>query len=247
MKIRHLVLVNKSIQNISFADLSQATASLQTQLDRDFTPLWGVRAQIVPLNKGTPIPPHTWPIIILDNPKNGLGIHLDKAGKPFAEVEATNDWSVTGSHEMLEMLVDPLGHRFIQAPDIDPDSDGHLVYYLQEVGDPCEIFEYSINGVAVSDFVTPDYYDPNAGNGMPVDFLGQLSGPFDVPQGGYISWIDPQDGRWHQKQVDGSFVTARKRANLKGNARDDRDTAFGGEHDSDRHRVSKWKALYGRK
>src|SRR5207237_10090200 len=101
MKLLHIVLLNKSTQNISFADLSQAAAALQTQLDRDFTPIWGVRAQIVPLNHGSPVPLHTWPIIILDRPKNGLGIHLDKGGKPFAEVEATSDWSVTVSHEVL--------------------------------------------------------------------------------------------------------------------------------------------------
>jgi hypothetical protein len=80
-------------------------------------------------------------------------------------VKDTQDWPVTASHELLEILVDPLGHQFRRAPDIDPASDGHLIAYLVEVGDPCEVFSYPIGDVAVSDFVTPDYYDPKAAAG----------------------------------------------------------------------------------
>src|SRR5438034_8703517 len=84
---------------------------------------------------------------ILDQSSAGLGVHLDKNGKPFAEIQAGNDWSITASHELLEMLVDPLGHKLIRDPDIDPASDGHQVEYLVEVGDPCEVFAYPINGI----------------------------------------------------------------------------------------------------
>src|SRR5207302_3465332 len=93
------------------------------------------------------VPASTWVMSIVDKPVGGLGIHLDQHHHPYAQIKDTGDWSVTASHEMLEMLVDPLGHTFKHGPDIDPASDGHNVGYLVEVGDPCEIYSYSINGV----------------------------------------------------------------------------------------------------
>src|SRR5207249_6723714 len=98
-----------------------------------------------------------------------------KNGKPFAEIQAGNDWSITASHELLEMLVDPLGHKLIRDPDIDPASDGHQVEYLVEVGDPCEVFAYPINGISVSDFTTREFYDTKAPAGTQFDFLARLN------------------------------------------------------------------------
>jgi hypothetical protein len=201
---------------MSFADMQQVDQALQTQLDRDFTPIWGVRATI---------------------------LAFDKAHKPFAQVKDTQDWSVTASHEMLEMLVDPYGQRFVKAPDIDPNSDGHWVNYLVEVGDACEIYEYSINGVAVSDFGTPEFYNADASAGTEVDFLSRLCQPYEVPAGCYISWIDPEDGRWHQKQVDGTFVRSARTADPKANPRDDRHEGLG-DDDGRRHDVSRIRKEY---
>ncbi len=235
MPVRHVVLINKSSMNLSFTQLGEVAQALQTQLDRDFAPAWGIRAQILPLHTTDRVPARAWPIFILDQSDAGLGVHLDKNGRPFAEVQAGSSWSVTASHELLEMLADPLGHRFVQAPDIDPASDGHLVSYLLEVGDPCEVFSYSVGQVAVSDFVTPEYYDTAAPQGTHLDFLGRLSQPFEVPLGCYISWQDPQDGRWHQEKPDGSFITAQGQIDRKGNPREGRDHAFGGDEDAVRH------------
>jgi hypothetical protein len=243
MTLSRIALTNKSSKNISFADIQQVAQALQTQLDRDFAPAWGVRATIVAFDKGENIAQNFWTMSIVDKPLGGLGIHLDKAHKPFAQVKDTQDWSVTASHEMLEMLVDPYGQRFVKGPDIDPSSDGHLVNYLVEVGDPCEIYEYSINAVAVSDFVTPEFYNANASAGTEVDFLSRLSKPYEVPAGCYISWIEPEDGRWHQKQVDGTFVRSARKADPQANPRDDRDQALG-DDDGRRHDVSRIRKEY---
>ena len=194
MRIRHVTLQDQSSLKLSLSQLQDVTQALQTQLDRDFTPIWGVHAQLQALDRGEKVPAHAWPMAILEKSDAGLGVHLDKNGKPFAEIQAGDDWSITASHEMLEMLVDPLGHKLRSDPDIDPASDKHLVEYLVEVGDPCEIFAYSINAINVSDFITPDFYNTNAPAGTDFDFLGRLSQAFDIPQGCYISWIDPQDG-----------------------------------------------------
>jgi hypothetical protein len=235
MKIRHVTLQDQSSLNLSLSQLQNVTQALQIQLDRDFTPEWGVHAVVQALDQGEKVPKNAWPMSILDQSEAGLGVHLDKNGKPFAEIQAGDGWSITASHEMLEMLVDPLGQKLRSDPDITPGSDGHQVQYLVEVGDPCEVFSYSINGVDVSDFITQEFYDTNAPNGTLFDFLGRLANALDVPQGCYISWLDPQDGKWHQKQVDGTFITARAKANPKQSPRDQRDSAFGEDENKSRH------------
>ena len=235
MKTRHVVLQDQSKLNLTLAELDSVAQALQIQVDRDFTPIWGVHALIQAIDRNQTVPKGAWPMRILDKSDAGLGVHLDKNGKPFAEIQAGTDWSITASHEMLEMLVDPLGKKLISDGDIDPASDGHQVEYLVEVGDPVEVFAYQINGVSLSDFITPEYYDLNAPAGTSFDFLNQLQSALEVPAGCYISWLDPQDGRWHQKQPDGSFITARAKADFKKNPRDERDVAFTDEENATRH------------
>jgi hypothetical protein len=145
---------------------------------------------------------------------------------------------------MLEMLVDPYGQKFLSGPDIDPHSDHHQVRYLVEVGDPCEIWSYDIGGVAVSDFVTPEYYNAHADDGTTFDYLGRLSKPLEVPRGCYISWIDPVDMHWHQKTPDGMFVRATPPVNPQRNPREDRDQAFG--NDPKRHDLAAIRAALAR-
>jgi hypothetical protein len=56
-----------------------------------------------------------------------------------------------------------------------------------------------------------------------------------MPQGCCISWIDPQDGNWHQQRLDGTFVTAA--ATTGRNPRADRDGVFA-DADEDRHNMA---------
>lgn len=227
-----VALVDETSDGVPAADLQQIAAALQQQVDNDFAPVWGVRADISVLAAHAAAPRGTWPIKIIDSLPGAGGVHLDDQGQPYAEAVNGQQLSIAISHELLEMLVDPWGNRFTQAADIEPGSGGRLVFYLVEVGDPCEVYGYSVNGVQVSDFILPSFYDPQAAG--PVDFLGRLPGPLPqtVPAGCYISWIDPQDGNWHQQKADGTFVTAD--AEPGSNPRDDRDRAFGGD-DPDLH------------
>ncbi len=234
-------LVNKSSHTIDFNKLSITCRDLQIQLDRDLFPLWGIQAQITPLNPHDSISDGVWPIYILDQSDAGLGVHLDNNGNPFAEVKYDlNSWdntTITISHEMLEMLVDPLGNNFKSAPDLDPNSDRHLVKYL-EVGDPCEMFSYNIGNTIVSDFITPQYYDVNADSNIELDLLRKLHKPLEVPLGGYISFEDPKDDHWHQKDTDGNLNDLGP-INHNENPRENRDNALGGDDFQDnRHDLS---------
>jgi len=145
-----------------------------------------VHALVEAIDRNHTVPRGAWPMRKLDQSQAGLGVHLDNNGKPFAEIQAGTDWTITASHEMLEMLVDPLGKKLMSDKNIDPPSEGHQVQYLVEVGDPAEVFAYQINGVSLSDFITPEFYDLNAAPGTSCDFLNQLPSALEVPAGCYI-------------------------------------------------------------
>ncbi len=54
------------------------------------------------------------------------------------------------------------------------------------------------SGVAVSDFITPHYYDVLAIPGNRYSFTGAIKGPRQILPGGYISWVDPLKDEWQQ-------------------------------------------------
>jgi len=243
MLVHHVEIVDES-GTITARDLSALAGALQSQIDRDFAPVWGSHATVTVGGAGGPTQ-GTWPLRIL--PENKLppgagGVHLDKNRHPYAVVGATPDWTVAASHELLEMLVDPYGRKLVTAPSIDPDADGRTVYYLVEVADPCEVYPYPINGVQVSDFVLQDYYNPGAKGH--VDDLSKLARPYDVPKGCYISWYDPADSRWHQKRPDGTIATASAESKLGNHPRRERDQAFTAGENKARHNLPKILSAY---
>jgi len=134
------------------------------------------------------------------------GIHLDDNGQPFSLVQASDDWAMTSSHEVLEMLADPFGERVI--PGKPPAQGGKKatdmkrVEYLIEVCDPSESdeFSYTVNDITVSDFYTPHFFDPVAASGVRYSFTGAITKPRTVLQGGYISFHNTVDNHWYQIQ-----------------------------------------------
>jgi hypothetical protein len=59
----------------------------------------------------------------------------------------------------------------------------------------------------VSDFYTPQYFDPVKSSGVRYSFSGQVRGPREVLDGGYLSWFDPETRHLFQLQVDGKKMT----------------------------------------
>jgi hypothetical protein len=220
-------------------DLGRYAAALQKQVDDDLAPAWDVRADISVLAAGDEIPPDTWPVKIVDAipfaEPGESGVHLDDQGQPYATVINGDSLSITISHELLEMLVDPWGTRFINAADLDPYSHGQQVRYLVEVCDPCQISSYPVDGVLVSDFILPSFYWTQATR--PVDFLDTLSvpSPQKVPLGCYISWFDPGDESWYEQGIDGLIVAGTESPALF--TRAGRDDALG-RTNPDRHCIS---------
>jgi hypothetical protein len=202
--IRHVALVpdDGMDQRLSMADLTMVSAALQKQVIRDFGPIWDVKATVDAFTSLDDVPLGYWPILIGDEGQGGGGVHLDQDNQPFALVDFTPDWTVTSSHECLEMLADPFGNRLVAGDSPDPNRPGR-VRFLVEVCDPCETptLGYTVNGVRVSDFYTPDYLEPpqSAGTqGRRYDFMGHITEPRQVLRGGYLSWQEG-DAVWFQE------------------------------------------------
>src|SRR5277367_5245119 len=140
--------------------------ALQQQVTNDFRPAWGIDAELTFVPTGSTPPIGTWWLTILDDSDQAgaLGYHdLTPDGLPLGKIFAASDlkagtsWSVTASHELLEMLADPNINLtvFVQ----EANTTGTL--YAYEVCDACEddSFSYPINSVQVSDFVYPAWFE----------------------------------------------------------------------------------------
>jgi hypothetical protein len=200
MLTTNLALVSE-VERHDASDVARVAAALQRQVTRDFTPLWEIPATIDAFPKLEDVPVGYWPLIIetkIDTP-GAAGVHEDKNGQPFALISMSDSWSLTASHEMLEMLADPFGKRVI--PGKSPKEDQGRVELLVEVCDPCEAdqFAYTVNDILVSDFITPRYYDPKKTTSVRYSFTGAVTGPREILDGGYISWHDPASNRWWQQ------------------------------------------------
>jgi hypothetical protein len=196
------------INNTSEVDdsgVKSVVRALQDQVQNDFAPVWGVSAKFRFVPRGKAPDPDSWWLAILDDADQAgaLGYHDEREnGLPIAKVfvrTAGNvgfSWSVTASHELLEMLIDPRINLNVLVSPADG-KPGTLWSY--EVANPCENekFAYKKDGVLVSDFVTPAWFDPNAKRpGSRFDFRDQIDKPFGLLEGGYAATYDLKSGQW---------------------------------------------------
>ena len=206
MLVRHLAIVPERLTREHFEkvtrDLTRATAAFQTQITRDLRPLWHVDATVSAFTSIDDVPLGHWVIFLKESigGDDQLGFHLDSHNQPYALVAYDKSWTLSLSHEILEILVDPSGNRLIAGPSVDPKHPHHRVRYLLELCDPCEdsAYAYTIDGIVVSDFITPHYHDPQDTSGARYSFTGALRSPRDVLPGGYLTWEDPVLGEWYQ-------------------------------------------------
>jgi hypothetical protein len=198
-------------------DVIPVITALQQQVTNDFRPAWGIDAELKLVSKGTPPPDANWWLVLLDDSDQAgaLGYHdLTPAGLPIGKVFATSDlkagtsWTVTASHELLEMLADPDINltAFVQTAN----NQGTL--YAYEVCDACEddSFGYAIDDILVSDFVYPSWFESFRTQGSTqFDRMNQIQNPLRLLKGGYIGMFNITDGSGWQQQ------TAERPSNLK--------------------------------
>jgi hypothetical protein len=203
-----IVLIDQT-NTIDPSFLHAAADALNYQVSKHLAATWaGISASVSAAPHLAAMPPHSWPVFLVKSlPPGEGGYHLDQHNQPYAKVIASkrdDGWTIDASHEIIEMLVDPFGNRMepsqaiaIQGNKV-VDANG-VFQYLVEACDPCEAnkFAYDINGIAVSDFITPHYYDASLTPSVRYSFKGNIKRPRQMLKGGYISYVQP-DGLWRQ-------------------------------------------------
>ena len=193
-----VIAITNASTCLTDAQVAAAIPALQRQVTLDFKAYWELDSELTFLPKEELLTDGWWQICVTDNPDQAgaLGYHeLTSGGTPLGKVFAALDiqtggsWTVTLSHELLEMLADPWINWCAQG------SDGKV--YALEVCDAVEADKlgYKIDGVLVSDFITPSWFEPTRTDR--VDFKRRISKPLQLASGGYISVLD-QEGRWTQ-------------------------------------------------
>jgi hypothetical protein len=198
---------------VSDAELSAALPAFQHQVSKDFYGTWGIDAHLKLFGQAAATPTEAYLLYVFDDADQAgaLGYHdLGDNGQPLGKVFARTTkqfngaWTVTFSHELLEMLADP----DINLTAVD-EEQGRA--YMYEACDAVEAdnLGYTINNVLVSDFVLRSWFEPtHVAVGEKFAFHSKVSAPFELLPGGYIGYLDLIQGGWHQ-------VTAREVSDVR--------------------------------
>ena len=209
-----ICIVNRS-KTVPDADVKQNLRALQKQITRDFEPAWGWGANLRFNAKRFDMQ-----VIIKDHAKGGdLGYHI-KDGKAIAYIFAKDDiadageYTSTLSHELLEMIADPNVNLYAIGKFRLKGRSRSGLFGL-EVCDPVQENYYKIDGVRVSDWVRPEWYEPEHKKGaMKMDHMGVIDAPFTLAEGGYADVF--AGSRWHTLRGRKARV---KRVRHRGDAR----------------------------
>jgi hypothetical protein len=128
------------------------------------------------------------------------------------------NWTVTSSHEALEMIGDPESNLLVAGPH--PHNDKKEVFHWFEMCDAVQSETYEIDGVEVSNFVLPLYFTLAEEKGGRNDFLNHRHGgaalqSFGINPGGYVGFYDPATREHETIDAD---EKARKRREIKSQA-----------------------------
>jgi len=109
------------------------------------------------------------------------------------------DNSISFTHELFELAADPVtsylnvgwpsDYYYVEkSTGVLKQSYNSAIGWFSEVCDPVEADWYTINGVRISDFVTPSWF--NDGVGDRYDFMGLANQPYWIRPGGYAMYLD---------------------------------------------------------
>lgn len=200
-----VAIVNESTV-VSDNEAARLKDVLQIQVDRDFTPAWGIEATLSFVPRGGTAPSDQWWLTIFDDSDTGdPGYHeVTDAGLPFCRVFAGTakslgyQWTGVASHELMEVLVDPDCQLMVYSP-----QTYNSYLYAYEICDPCEAEEFgyqitdAVGPVFVSDFVFPAWFTPLSPISVTQFDYGQhIQGAFQVLPGCHMDVLDVCRGTW---------------------------------------------------
>jgi len=164
-------------------DLDRLLGALQKFVDRHLAPVWGTPAKLV---RASGFVRRAWAMVFLDDAdvKDALAYHdLTPDGLPLAKIfvrttlQNGDKVSVSAAHELAEMLVDPAINLASTGP--------RNMLYAYETADPVESEEFPVDGVPMTDFVYPSYFEAFRKPGSTkFDHLRRLRRPFQILPGG---------------------------------------------------------------
>ena len=171
MVMQQVALVSQT-PSVPLSEIVKVAAALQKQVTRDFAPIWEVSATVDSFAKLEDVPLGYWPIMVRDDVITNFqaaGIHLDDNGQPFSLVQASDDWAMTSSHEVLEMLADPFGERVIRRQaagagreegrrhEAGASTSSRSAISVSESDETA----YTVNDISGVDFYAPHFYEPD--------------------------------------------------------------------------------------
>jgi hypothetical protein len=230
-------VVNHTDGKLSDEAVQEGIRAVNRQIAEDFNPNWSMGADLrlegaigkdpddakLPELKGDAII-YLWNGVDVDD---AIGYHeANAAGTPFGFVftelakELKEPWTVTFSHEALELIGDPEANLLVAGPH--PEDSKKEVFHWYEMCDAVQDETYKIDGVAVSNFVLPLYFTQFAEVGGRNDFLGRLTKgkalqSFSINPGGYIGFYNPKTREHDTFSLKGDR-RARERQEIKGRA-----------------------------
>jgi hypothetical protein len=187
-----IAVLNKS-SIISNEDVKLMTLGVAKQAREQAAPVWDLKPpKVVYRDSEEVTEPGAFKVVIFDDADlaGALGYHSDGPdglpyGRVFVKITQKHNLSVSGvlSHEVLEIMMDPQANYWA-------DNWNEGLSYALEVADPVEsdYYKVSVEGgeVEVSNFVLPGWFDPHPPAGSKFDWLGKLSKPFTMTDGGYV-------------------------------------------------------------
>jgi hypothetical protein len=179
-----IACINKATVDLGLS-LDKLTATLQKCFDEYFLPVWGYPVKLYTADAPRPA---DWQFIYFDDADTAgaLGYHdLTHKGQPISKIfvkttlGAKELASVTACHELFEMVTDPLANLWAEGPD--------GTEYAYEMSDPVEEDTFPVDGIQMSYFVHPSWFEPfKHPPGTKFDHLGLLKKPFSMTKGGYM-------------------------------------------------------------
>ena len=190
-----LCILNQSVRpDFTKSVLEQMRDAIVRQLTEHYAPFWTASAPssvTVAMNESE-VSPDAAVVAVADS-DGGAGIYgyhwVTAEGKPMGVIFADtilnnggtlmtgdNSISQTLSHEILEMMGDPFVSFWSDMGDGETEE-------AMELCDRIEAQSYSIDGVAVSNFLGPCAFRNGLG---PYDWLGLLNSPWEIAPGGYV-------------------------------------------------------------
>ena len=177
-------------------DFDELIAAMQKYVDDFIVPVWGTPAKLI---KTDTFQKGAWAMVFLDDADQAgaLAYHdLTPDGLPIAKVFVKTTLadkqlvSVSASHELVEMLVDPAINLMTTGPN-------PKLVYAYESADPVEALSFDVDGIQMSDFVYPAYFEVfHKPGSVHFDQMDKVSKPFQILSGGYQ--IILKNGKWSQ-------------------------------------------------